>query len=162
MEVNPVNVKARLEAYCKQSGMKLVEPRLGWRQDGEVYSTNYRTAVKGYKYSELYRRELAIYERLQAWKVTRVEGFAVPSIIECNAQFAVLEMGIVKPPFVVDFVAAYLDMNSPFSPREMAAADRRAKSRFGEDWQQVQSLRAAFRKFGITLGDLKPENIRFR
>jgi hypothetical protein len=162
MTVTPANVKQRLEAYCNQNQMELIEPRLGWGQDGEVYSSNRRTAVKGFRYPEQYRQELRIYERLRDRGVTNVEGFAVPQLISFSPEFAVIEMEIVQPPFVVDFVAAYLDGQSPFTPKELREADRTARQRFGADWPQVQSIRAAFRRFGIHLGDLKPDNIRFR
>ncbi|WP_437226742.1 hypothetical protein SH661x_004744 [Planctomicrobium sp. SH661] len=163
MDISLNNVKGRLDAYCDAKKMHLIHaPRLGWGQDGEVYSTNLKTAVKGFKFSAQYRQELAVYERLKERLVVEVEGFAVPKLLDHSADFAVIEMEIVKPPFVVDFVAARLDRPPQFSEEEIESYEEAARERFGGDWDQVLSIRAVFRRHGIYLGDLNPKNIRFR
>jgi hypothetical protein len=42
--------------------------------------------------------------------IVDVAGFAVPQLIHHDDRLWVVEMGIVSPPFVLDFAGAYLDL----------------------------------------------------
>ncbi|WP_437203265.1 hypothetical protein [Planctomicrobium sp. SH664] len=162
MESTPENMKARMQSYCKRRDMQPGD-KLGHGQDGNVYSTNRRTAVKVFKYDELFRRELQVYQRLTERQVFQVEGFAVPRLLGSNAELHVIEMEVVQPPFVVDFAGAYLDRPPDFySQEDLEDFEREAMERFGNHWDTVQSILATFQGYGIWLMDLKIDNIKFQ
>ena len=71
-------------------------------------------------------------------------------------------MGIVSPPFVLDFAGAYLDQAPDFPDEIMEDWRAEKKEQFGDRWGVVQDIMREFRKLGIYLADVKPGNIMFR
>jgi hypothetical protein len=82
---------------------------LGGGKDGSVWQTSRSSALKVHERGESYRAERNAYLRLRALGIEAVAGFAVPMFLEHDDELWVLEMEIVAPPFVVDFVSACLD-----------------------------------------------------
>ena len=104
--------------YAVRRQLQLRE-QLGSGKDGivlvgtpETMAT--RVAVKAHRFPELYARERRAYERLSESSVTNVLGFNVPQLIAWDDELNILEMTIVKRPFVLDFAAAYLDKRPEF------------------------------------------------
>lgn len=90
-----------------------------------------------------------------------VRGFAVPRLVRADDELWVIEMTIVKPPFVLDFAGAYLD-TPPDYPEEVLDEWRAEKAeQFGDRWPEVQRVVRAFHQWGIYLADVKPGNIEF-
>lgn len=88
---------------------KIVE-LLGSGEDGSVWRTSVNTAVKVFYRRKNYETELACYIRLSRWNdVTELSGFSVPTLVADNDELMLIEMGIVTPPWVLDFGKAYID-----------------------------------------------------
>ena len=72
----------------------------------------------------------------------------------------VLEMSIVKPPFLLDFASTYLDQ-PPDYPAEVIEEWQREKAElFEELCSDVQVVLFELEKLGIYLRDVHPGNIR--
>lgn len=149
-------VKAR--TYTQLRGIKLHD-QLGAGLDGTVFSTNNETAVKTFKYEELYLRERDVYLRLQANSITKIETFAIPEIVNADDDLWIVEMEIVTRPYIVDFAGAYLDSPPPFSNAELIEWEESRKELFEENWDMVKSAMAELRRYGIYLNDVKPGNV---
>lgn len=140
-----------------------VEHRLGYGKDGTVFSTSLATAVKVHVYRESYERELAGYRRLRDYEVIEVLGHNVPRLLGCDDQLRVIEMTIVRPPFLLDFASAYVGAEAPDFSDEVLEQWREEKmERFGQNWAAVEAvLHFLQTRFGIHLMDVHPANITF-
>src|SRR4051812_17251457 len=76
---------------------------LGFGIDGFVWSTGRKTAVKVFERSIPFERELAVYERLTECGVNEVCGSSVPHMEGFDRALQVVEMTVVRPPFLLDF-----------------------------------------------------------
>jgi len=152
----------RAKAYAKQRAVGLVE-QLGAGLDGIVFATGSQTAIKALRYEELYAREKAIYARLSELHVEQVEGFNVPRVLDFEDSLWVIEMEVVRPPYVLDFAGAYLDEEPPYVDSEeiMAQWESEKREQFEDRWPTVQRVLARFKQHGIYLADIKPGNITF-
>jgi len=93
--------------------------------------------------------------------VTEILGFHVPELVSFDAQLSVIEIHIVKPPFVLDFAGAYLDERPEFSDEVWAEWEADKLEQFGPNWPKVRLVLAALERYGIFLSDVTPNNIRF-
>lgn len=118
-------------------------------------------AIKVLRFDELYLREKQAYQRLGRMAVTTMLGFNVPQLVGYDDGLRIVEMTIVKRPFVLDFAGAYLDTRPEFPMDVWAdwAADKREQ--FEGRWPVVQKVLAAFEGLGIYLLDVSPSNIAF-
>jgi hypothetical protein len=114
------------------------------------------------RYKPLYQCERDVYRRLAEDGISSVVGFDVPRLINYDDELWVVEMGIVSPPFVLDFAGAYLDEAPNFPDEIMDEWRQEKKEQFGDRWPEVQDIMREFRKLGIYLADVKPGNIMFR
>ena len=89
---------------------------LGVGTDGAVWYTTRFTALKAFYKERNFELELECYHRLHAAELQKVGGFWVPQLIGHDAHLLVIEMSIVKPPYVLDFGKVYLDRQPDFSP----------------------------------------------
>jgi hypothetical protein len=151
---------ARANEFCNARGLS-IEQQLGSGQDGLVLLTSEGTAIKSFRYQEQYVQELIVYQRLRDREVTTVAGFSVPQLRQFDAIQLVIEMTVVRPPFVVDFVAAYVDRPLPFDKRTLASVRKKQRLAFGDKWSQVQRVLTGFAVHGILLNDINPGNIMF-
>src|SRR4051812_48096658 len=87
---------------------ELLKP-LGSGAEGFVFPTPSATAIKVFTYREKFDRELAAYQRLREHDVFDVLGFAVPRLTRGDSDLLVIEMTLVKPPFLLDFAQSTLD-----------------------------------------------------
>lgn len=73
----------------------------------------------------------------------------MPQLLNYDEALLAVEMTVVKPPFVLDFAAAYLDWPPKFS--DEVWDERRAKwaDEFGDDWPMVQRILSEFEDMGI-------------
>ena len=130
--------------------------------DGEVYSTNRLSAVKGLDRPEQYLRERDVFLRIEERGFRNAVGFNVPGLIDFSDKLRVVEMEIVQAPYVVDFAGAYLDRPPPFSEDELAEWEAERVELFGDDWDRVKLVMAAFRSIKFYLNDVKPGNVTVR
>jgi hypothetical protein len=140
---------------------RVLEEELGFGVHGMVWSTDQQSAVKVHGSERLYyERERDIYLRLRQHDVTKVLEFHVPRLWTFDDELMALEIAIVQPPFVIDFAGAYLDQAPDFPPEVLAEWEAEKREQFGEFWAKAQAVIAAFRRWGIYLSDVSPNNIR--
>jgi hypothetical protein len=118
-------------------------------------------AIKVFCDDEPYIRERDVYERLREMEVSEILGFHVPQLVGFDNERRVVEMTVVRRPFVLDFAGAYLDEfpDFPDDVWEMWEADKREK--FEERWPKVQAVLGALEGFEIYMLDVSPNNISF-
>jgi hypothetical protein len=137
------------------------EKELGFGFDGIVFSTTCQSAIKAFRYEQLYWRERDVYHRLFDEGILAVRGFNVPRLIRSDDELWIVEMTIVRPPFVLDFAGAYLDQRPDYPDEVMAEWRAEKAEQFGENWPEVRRIMAEFAALGIYLADVKPGNIEF-
>jgi hypothetical protein len=126
MSTSSEEIQQRAFHYATAHGLQL-ERRLGFGRDGTVFATSKQTAVKAYLAAEPFKRELTVYRRLRDEQIDVALGHRVPRLLGSDEQLHVVEISIVKPPFVLDFAGAYLDDAPDFPPEVM------------EQWREGQS-----------------------
>jgi hypothetical protein len=152
-------------AYAGRRQIEIAEP-LGSGKDGIVLVgkskvSPARVALKAHRFSELYQREKAVYERLKTSSKDTVLGFNVPQLIHSDDTLLVLEMTIVERPFVLDFAGAYLDVRPEFPADVWADWEAEKREQFESRWPRVEKVLSAFEELGIYLLDVSPGNIGF-
>lgn len=112
---------------------------LGKGEDGFVWRTNANTALKVFFRQRNYERELACYIRLSRWNnVTELAGFSIPRLIGEDDALMVIEMGIVTPPWVLDFGKAYIDKAADYPEGVLEDSFASFKENYNdEDWERV-------------------------
>jgi hypothetical protein len=156
---------SRVEAYCRRKGLTLIE-RLGFGVHGSVFAAENQTkgvtsAVKAHERKRFYLRERNIYLRLKENEVTHIRNAAVPQLIDYDDEFLVIEMSIVKRPFVLDFAGAYLDLPPDFSEEVMAEWSAAKAEQFGTRWPEVQAILRALEEYEVYMADVNPGNVSF-
>ena len=152
-------------AYAARHQLELAE-RLGFGVHGIIFvaenkSKSGKTAVKAHWEFEPYRRERAVYERLQQAGVVELVGFNVPQLVEVDDGLRVIEMSIVTRPFVLDFAGAYLDAPPDFPEDAWAEWKAGMREQFESRWPAVKAVLAALEEMDIYLLDVSPSNIAF-
>lgn len=151
----------RAEQYISARALQLAQ-RIGTGNDGWVWMTSRRTALKINRQAARYHRELAVYRTLKG--VKRIAGHNVPKLIDFDDALLAIEMTVVEPPFVLDFASAYPIAEAPeFPPEVMQEWLAEKQEQFGEDWARAAVVIVALeRDYGLRLTDIHPGNIRFR
>ena len=138
---------------------------LGEGKDGVVFKTYRRTAIKFVTSLEHYTRELRAYRLLNDINVLTVCGHAVPKLLRYDNDWRAIEMTIVRPPFLLDFVSAYTDEEMDrldFDDDIWLEREQTWAEHFGQRWEHVKEIRRTFHELtGLTLLDLSLNNIRF-
>ena len=151
----------RANQYAAEQGRILIG-QLGYGYDGSVFATEQQSAIKVLRFERLYQRERDVYLRLLSEAIIDIAGFSVPQLIHHDDRLWVVEMGIVSPPFVLDFAGAYLDRRPDYPDDVMEEWQQEKLEQFGtERWDVVQLVMAHFARMGIYLADVKPGNIMF-
>ncbi len=160
--LDPVkSLEDRISRYTASTGKRLVAP-LGCGHDGDVFSTDVKSAVKFFRTPEDFRRELYCYQRLKECAVDEVLGHAVPQLLGWDEDLLALEMSIVRRPYLLDFASAYLDWPPDFSPEVLEEWNDRKAREFGQHWPTVQLILAILGdQYGVFLTDIHRGNIAF-
>jgi hypothetical protein len=164
MIIDPA-VEARGRRYGELEGIQInFESPLGSGTDGAVWMSDRNTAVKALYRQKNYSHELECYQRFARAGVTNLAGFNVPKLVGHSDELMIVELGIVKPPFILDFAKVCLDNPPDFDPEVLEEADRENEERFGEQyWSRVRVLLWVLRsRYGIYYQDPKPGNIMFK
>lgn len=159
------NLIPHIRAYAAERQLQIVE-KLGSGKDGIVLvgrtsTAPARVAIKAHAFGELYLREKAVYQRLKRAEIQSILGFNVPEFLGFDDSRRILEMTIVKRPFVLDFAGAYLDARPEFSAEVWADWEMEKREQFEERWPEVQRLLDEFEALGIYLMDVTPGNVGF-
>jgi hypothetical protein len=155
----------RVEAYCRRKGLTLIE-RLGFGVHGSVFAAKNQingvtSAVKTYERKRFYLRERNVYLRLKENAVTHIRNAAVPQLLDYDDELWVIEMSIVKRPFVLDFAGAYLDLPPDYSEEVLAEWTEQKADQFGKRWPEVQAILRALEEYEIYMADVNPGNVAF-
>lgn len=139
--------------------------RLGDGKDGLVLSSDQDTAVKFFHSSDAYNRELRAYRALKKACVDEINSHQVPRLLSYDDELRAIEMTIVVPPFLLDFVEAYTEAEVErfaFDPDVMAERELHWSEIFADRWPGVIAMRDAFfNHTGLILLDLSLNNVRF-
>jgi len=154
------------QSYAARRELEIAE-RLGSGKDGTVFvakrkMASAKAAIKAHRFEELYFREKLAYQRLRKLEINSIQGFNVPEMADFDDNFRILEMTIVKRPFVLDFAAAYLDRRPEFPPEIWAEWEAEKREQFEDRWPIVQQIMDSFEEIGIHLMDVSPANIAFK
>lgn len=130
--------------------------------DGVVYATAAHSAVKSFRREDGYLRERDCYFRLKDHEVLSVCGHAVPQLMNHDDARLIIEMTLVKPPFLLDFASAILDRAPDFSDEAMELWNEEKAEMFGARWNEVRHLLRVLKDVhGIHLTDVRIGNIAF-
>src|ERR1017187_775938 len=119
---------SRAREYALHNGL-VVGKELGFGVHGIVVAMKSQVekgrpatscAVKAHQREVEYLRERDVYLRLQEHGIEAISGCHVPQLIDYNDNLWIIEMTIVKRPFVLDFGGAYLDGAPDFSEEVMS------------------------------------------
>jgi hypothetical protein len=158
---NPI-LEQRATDYAVARGINLnLKDSLGHGTDGAVWKSPRPSAIKALERRDNYQTELACYQRLREHSIRHLCGFAVPELFDWDDRLLVIEMGIVTPPYLLDFGKAYIDRPPPFSPEQIQESMDEWKENFEDRWPEVQKLLRALLLIGIRYYDPRPGNITF-
>jgi hypothetical protein len=153
------DLEQRLRLYLAKHD-RAMEKVLGMGSDGVVWQTDKTTAVKVCEHLERYQTERDCYRLLMDKEITEICGFAVPRLINYDNALWVIEMDIVKPPYILDFGKAYLHRPPPeLSEETMAEWQAQKQELYGEHWPTIRSILSRLRSMGIYHMDPRPHNI---
>jgi hypothetical protein len=158
------DVAKRAAAYVQLRNLLLdCQYPLGAGIDGSVWRTSRPSALKICERHKSFSDEVESYRRLHDVDIRRIQGFAVPQLINFDETLLAVEISMVSPPFLLDFGKVYLDRPPPYWNDAEIMADWHAegKENFGNRWGTVMSLIRTLQKYGIYYVDPKPGNIMF-
>jgi hypothetical protein len=155
----------RAKEYANRHQM-VIGPQLGSGVHGIVFAAEHqidsgRSAIKIHHREADYARERDVYLRLQELEVTEIHGCNVPEMIHFDDVLCIIEMTIVKRPFVLDFAGAFLDRAPDFSDEVLADWQAEKKEQFSGRWSDVQAVLRSLQGHGIHMVDVNPGNISF-
>lgn len=151
--------------YAQSNNLTLGE-QLGFGVHGIVYALKSepgagQPAIKIYERETDYCRERDVYFRLREHEVKTICGCNVPQLLSLDDRLLVIEMSMVKKPFVLDFAGAFLDFGPDFSEEVMAEWRTEKIEQFGKRWPTVEAIIRQLEEYGIHLVDVTPNNISF-
>jgi hypothetical protein len=154
-------VRQYLDNVSDQDARATTESLLGYGQDGSVWATSRRSAVKAFRNPATYNRELSCYQRLKNKDISALNGFPIPRLVAFDGGLFVIEMEIVEAPFLLDFGKAHLD-HCPYTQKDLEEWIKEYEELWGEKhWKIVWALVRKLRAQGIYYMDPNPRNIRF-
>ena len=106
MDLSEAEQRARLYSLNRK---RAIEGPLGDGIDGGVWRTDKKTAVKACFRETSYVNERDCYRIFLEKGITDIHGFAVPHLFDYDDALMVVEMAIVRPPFILDFGKVYLN-----------------------------------------------------
>lgn len=124
-----------------------------------MWQTSRLTAIKAFHKEKNFELELDCYVRLKVAGLQSVCGFWVPQLIGHDRNLIVIEMSLVKPPYVLDFGKVHLDRQPDFSPEVLRDWREQQQELWGEHFPTVQKILRKLQSLGIFYADPKPGNI---
>jgi hypothetical protein len=159
----------RAQAYARQNGL-ILSDELGTGVHGTVFLAESqpekdqptgRSAIKIHQRDIDYARERDIYLRLKELGIAKIRACHVPQMLRFDDDRRIIEMTVVKRPFLLDFAGAFLDQEPDFSEEVLADWRAEKKEQFGERWPEVQAILRHLESHGVYLIDVHPGNISF-
>jgi len=94
----PEQILERRDQFCERRSRSLDEDFLLWGLDGFLWHTTVDSIIKVFRRSKEFRQERAVYRRLEARHIERIQGFHVPLLLDYDETLEVLELSFVRPP----------------------------------------------------------------
>lgn len=161
MEDKREEIGERVSQDAAEQG-RLIIGQLRYGYDGIVFEAERQSAFKVLRLVRMHEHERDIYLRLYSRLIRDVAGFAVPQLTHHDDHLWGVDMGIVSPPFMLDFAGAYLAQRPDYPDDVLEEWQDEKLEQFGADrWDAVQEMMAHFAGMGIYLADVKPGNIMF-
>lgn len=155
-------IAAQEYARCQGTAILSAKP-LGFGEDGIVWESERNTVIKSHYREKNYLNERDCYLRFQDCDVSEIAGFSIPELRGYDDQLMVIEIGMVTPPWVLDFGKAYLDRPGDFSELTLRDTFDQFRENYSPaDWDRVLEVVSDLKSFQIYYYDLKPGNIRVR
>ncbi len=151
----------RAKVYCEQRFCEpLFNSQLGWGQEGYVWETSQRSAIKVYRENgEInFNREFRCYTILAEHGLIELKGFNIPQMIDSDSRLLVIEMTIVSAPYILDFGKANFAPHD-FSEEVMEYYNQEREEWFEGNWDRVQNALYSLERLGIYYNDARPGNI---
>ncbi len=151
----------RAIVYCKSRHCEpLFNSQLGWGQEGYVWETTRRSAIKVYRDDgeSNFNREYRCYDILAENEISEVHGFNVPQLIDHDFSLLVIEMTIVTAPYILDFGKANFRPHD-FSNEVMEDYENNCEELFEGNWHRVSKALYSLERYGIFYNDARPGNI---
>jgi len=162
------DMERRVADFAARHGLVLGQ-QLGYGMHGTVFLAESQgeigaaagSAVKVHRRELEYLRERDIYLRLRERGVVNIRNCRVPQLLRHDDDLWIIEMTLVKRPFVLDFAGAYLDNAPDFSEEVWADWQAEKREQFGRRWPEVQAVLRALEVHGIKMLDVNPGNVSF-
>ncbi|MBX2850826.1 MAG: hypothetical protein KTR15_03660 [Phycisphaeraceae bacterium] len=155
------NAEQIAQQYLSSRDAEVVD-RCGYGKEGVVFKSSRGTAVKVHSSPDTFRNEYLAYRRLAETKTEVVRGFSVPRPINANGELQIIEMGIVEPPFLLDFGTSLTDIKPDFTAEVWEDWWGRVQENFEEHFAEAEAVFYYLqRKLNIWHLDLRPSNLRF-
>jgi len=139
------------------------EEPLGSGQDGTVRLRSRETAIKAMNREQNYLNERDSYRLLTERSIDRIGIFDVPKLVDTDDELWIVEMGVVSPPYFLDFGKAYVNRSPPYTSEQLAESLYESEQLFEPtDWPLVEAAVLDLKLSGIHYLDIKPANIRVR
>jgi len=160
-----ISSEERAALYCLHHDTHIVDRPDEPSNDGSVHATSRLTIVKAFNRTETFDKESEAYRRLARYFVRQIQCHMVPQLLRLDALLGVIEISVVKRPYVLDFGKIQLDRRlDEVWPAEVLD-ERWAywESLFEpEQWPVVLAIwNELGNRFGIWLEDIHPGNIAF-
>ncbi|MBL8800016.1 MAG: hypothetical protein JNM56_39400 [Planctomycetia bacterium] len=162
-------LELRVRQYAQRNHLHLGQ-QLGYGMHGIVFVAEsqpgiggvvLRSAIKVHRRELEYQRERDVYIRLRERGVATIRSCEVPQLLRHDDDLWIIEMTLVKRPFVLDFAGAYLDKAPDFSDEVWADWQTEKREQFGRRWPEVQAVLRALEGYGIKMLDVNPGNVSF-
>ncbi len=146
----------------------VIKDELGFGVHGSVFVAEYQSktgsafgqsAVKVHEHEAEYGRERDVYLRLSEHGIDSIHGCHVPRLLAYDDDLLIIEMTIVKRPYVLDFAGAFLDQSPDFSEEVMAEWRAEKFEQFGKRWADAEAVLRYLAGYGIYVVDVNPNNI---
>jgi hypothetical protein len=161
--MGPDDAFKRLQQFSSRHGLRLrLTKELGSGTDGYVWATTSQTAVKSCLREENFLREIQCYQRLRDLRISKIDECDIPSLVRYDGSLFAFEMDIVKPPFLLDFGKAYIDIPPDFTDEVLHDLETQQREIWEDRWPDVRSIVWQLEQIGIYYLDTKPGNIMFK
>ncbi len=151
----------RAKQYAAKHETKVIG-QLGYGQDGTVFKTDRQSALKVFHREQNFSNELKIYHILDQECVDEVNGHAVPQLWLYSYRLLIIEISIVRPPYLLDFAKATVGERESFSDDVWNEWLIQREELFGDRWPDAEGvMNTMAMKYNIYLNDINPGNLRF-
>lgn len=154
---------ARASEFCRKSGGRKpnFNSSFGCGEEGYVWPIEDGiSAIKVFNLRKNYDNELGCYRILKAHDISEIHGFNVPQLLAASDELLVIEMTIVKPPYILDFGKSSLYFKPEYPSDATAHYEAKLEETFGEFLPQVELAFAFLEGLGIFYIDASGNNVK--